>query len=336
MALTNVERQKQIAAQNGRGAYTGGLRGLSDDTASALGAYQAGYSESDAVKQARKNLNQVLANKPGEYQSRWNDQLDSLMGKVLNPEKFNWNFNDDEMFKYYADMYGQKGKQAMQDTVGQMSALTGGYGNSYAENAGQQAYDRYMMELYDKGDQLRQEAYQRHKDERADTYNQLGALGGQEDRDYGRYRDTVGDWQTDRGYYTDVFNNERNFDYGDYMNMLNYYTSLAGQENSDYWNQQNFDAQMAQWEAEQALAREQFDAEQMWKQMAWDDAHQPKSGGGGGSRKSGGDTDRIYSGGGGDKISGAGSDRISAAPPTIRKNVFPAIANIALKRAGLK
>lgn len=334
MALTSVERQKQYAAQNGGGAYRGGLQGLSDSTASALGAYQAGYHESDAVANARKNLQSVLDRKPGEFQSRYQGTLDNLLGKITNPEKFSWNFNGDEMFKYWADLYGQKGKQAMQDTVGQMSALTGGYGNSYAERAGQQAYDDWMTRLFEKGDQLRQEAYQRHQDERADTYSQYGAVGQAENQDYGRYRDAVGDWQTDRGYYTDVFNNERNFDYGDYMNMLNYFTGLAGQENSDYWNKMNYDAQMAQWEAEQALAREQFDAEQMWKQMQWDDAHQPKSGGGGGSGKkkttTSGDVDlnsaRVNNPGGGALLG----------VPQVNPVIFEPIADRALKKVGLK
>lgn len=333
MALTSVERQKQYAAQNGGGAYKGGLQGLSDSTASALGAYQAGYHESDAVANARKNLQSVLDRKPGEYQSRYQGTLDNLLGKITNPEKFNWNFNDDEMFKYYADLYGQKGKQAMQDTVGQMSALTGGYGNSYAERAGQQAYDDWMTRLFEKGDQLRQEAYQRHQDERADTYSQYGAVGQAEGQDYGRYRDAVGDWQTDRGYYTDVFNNERNFDYGDYMNMLNYFTGLAGQENSDYWNQMNYDAQMAQWEAEQALAREQFDAEQMWKQMQWDDAHQPKASGGGGKKK----TPEAEP----DKNKGSNQGTNNSSAHTVQLNpwskpIFEEIANNALKKVGLR
>lgn len=39
------------------------------------------------------------------------------------------------------------GKVAMADTVGQASAMTGGYGNSYATTAGSQAYQGYLQQL---------------------------------------------------------------------------------------------------------------------------------------------------------------------------------------------
>ena len=305
MALTNVQRQKQIAAQNGGGAYTGGLRGLSDSTASALGAYQAGYQESDAVKNARNQLNQTLAAKPAAYQSRYTGALDSLLDKITNPEKFTWNFDDDEMFKYYADRYTEKGRKAMIDTMGQAAALTGGYGNSYAQQVGQQTYDDYMLGLYEKGDQLRKEAYQRYQDEKADRYNQFGALGQQEDREYGRHQDEEANWRSDRDYYTGVYDSERNFDYNDYLQMLNYYTGLAGNENADYWNQQNWDFQQEQWQ-------HQLEQERLAEELAAAQAALAAKGSGG-------------SGGGPKTTQSTGLDETTRA--TIAKNVADSVAN---------
>lgn len=51
---------------------------------------------------------------------------------------------DDQMFARYLDRYKAMGQTAMRDTIGQASALTGGYANSYAQNVGQQAYDEYI------------------------------------------------------------------------------------------------------------------------------------------------------------------------------------------------
>ena len=42
-----------------------------------------------------------------------------------------------------------------QDTIGSAAALTGGYGNSYAQNAGNQAYNQYLLGLFDQGSNLR-------------------------------------------------------------------------------------------------------------------------------------------------------------------------------------
>jgi hypothetical protein len=52
--------------------------------------------------------------------------------------------------QYIADqtaMYTDYGKRAMQDTVGEISARTGGLASSYAGIAGQETYDNYMQEL---------------------------------------------------------------------------------------------------------------------------------------------------------------------------------------------
>jgi hypothetical protein len=40
------------------------------------------------------------------------------------------------------------GKSAMQDTIGQASALTGGYGSTYATSAGNQAYNAFIEDAY--------------------------------------------------------------------------------------------------------------------------------------------------------------------------------------------
>jgi guanine deaminase len=55
----------------------------------------------------------------------------------------------------------QQGQQAMRDTMGQAAALTGGYGNTYAQQAGEQAYAAYLSRLNDVLPELYGEAYNR-------------------------------------------------------------------------------------------------------------------------------------------------------------------------------
>ncbi len=50
------------------------------------------------------------------------------------------------LFDQYADYYKRQGKLAMEDTIGRAAALTGGYGNSYAEVAGNQVYDSHIAD----------------------------------------------------------------------------------------------------------------------------------------------------------------------------------------------
>lgn len=78
---------------------------------------------------------------------------------------------------------------AMQDTMGRAAALTGGYGNSYAQRVGQQTYQGYLQGLNDKVPELYQLALDKYNQETSDLYNQYSLLGQRENQDYGRYRD---------------------------------------------------------------------------------------------------------------------------------------------------
>lgn len=175
------------------------------------------YSASDTVKAAEKMLNDHMANKPGEYNSKWQSGLDETMNKILNREKFSYDLNGDMLYQQYKDQFVNQGKMAMMDTIGQASAMTGGYGNSYAQSVGQQTYQGYLQQLNDKIPELYQLALDKYNMEGEELYNQYGLYADREDRDYGRYRDKVSDWNTDRDYYRGVYDTETDRDYGRYI-----------------------------------------------------------------------------------------------------------------------
>ena len=133
-----------------------------------------------------------------EYKSRYSDAVKSNLSSVLGKKKFNYDIGSDKLFSQYKDRYTKAGKTAMEDTVGNASMLTGGYANSYAVTAGQQAYDSYMSKLNDKIPELEQRAYERYRDEEDSAYKKLNTLIGLEDTEYGRYRDSVADYNTNR------------------------------------------------------------------------------------------------------------------------------------------
>ena len=133
-----------------------------------------------------------------EYKSRYSDAVKSNLSSVLGKKKFNYDIGSDKLFSQYKDSYTKAGKTAMEDTVGNASMLTGGYANSYAVTAGQQVYDSYMSKLNDKIPELEQRAYERYRDEEDSAYKKLNTLIGLEDTEYGRYRDSVADYNTNR------------------------------------------------------------------------------------------------------------------------------------------
>lgn len=122
----------------------------------------------------------------------------------------------------------------MQDTMGQAAALTGGYGSTYGEQVGQQAYNAYLQNLNDIVPQLQQQAYQRYQDEGTDLYNQYSLVKGREDTDYGRYRDTVSDYYSDLSDARSAYNSERSLDQSQWATMLDYWAQKANNENAAY------------------------------------------------------------------------------------------------------
>lgn len=174
------------------------------------------YEESDSVKKAREELAAHTAGKPGAYESKWQQQLADTLAQIQNREKFTYDLNGDALYNQYKDQYVRQGQLAMQDTIGQTAALTGGYGNTYSQNAGQQAYHGYLQGLNDKVPQLYQMAYDMYNTEGQKMMDMYAMLGQQEAMDYDRYRDTVGDYEAKRDYLTNIYNAERDYDYGKY------------------------------------------------------------------------------------------------------------------------
>ena len=130
-----------------------------------------------------------------EYKSTWQDRIADTTQKILNREKFSFDLNGDALYRQYKDRYMQQGKQAMMDTMGQAQAMTGGYGNSYAQSVGQQTYQGYLQGLHDKIPDLYQLALDKYTREDDRLRDDLGMMLQQESADYGRYRDQVGDQQ---------------------------------------------------------------------------------------------------------------------------------------------
>ena len=180
------------------------------------------YQQSDAVTKAQEMLQNQLSNKPGQYTSQWQSQLNDVMDKILNREKFTYDLNGDALYKQYKDQYTNQGKMAMMDTMGQAAAMTGGYGNSYAQNVGQQAYQGYLHQLNDKIPELYNLALSKYQMEGDDLSRQYSMLGTQENQDYSRYRDTVSDYNTELSRLQNAYDNERSFDYGQFIDDRNY------------------------------------------------------------------------------------------------------------------
>ena len=208
------------------------------------------YVQSDAVTKAQQALQAQQGARPGEYQSQWQGKLNSALSQIQNRPDFSYDVNSDALYQQVAQNYLRQGRQAMMDTAGQAAALTGGYGNSYGQTAGQQIYNQYLQGLTELVPQYRQLALEQYRLEGEDLLNQYQLLLDQENRDYDRYRHALEDYygeldrlqaayDQERSYDYTRFADDRDFAYGQYMDQLNhqYRTDRDAVEDSQ-WLQQ--------------------------------------------------------------------------------------------------
>ena len=213
------------------------------------------YQRSDRVNEYYNKTRNLEKNKPDEFESKYEDQISSILDNIMNRPKFSYTSEDmvnDDLYKMYRDQYMRQGNLAMRDTMGNAAALTGGYGNTYASAAGQQAYDNYVAQLNNKALDFYDRAYQRYNDEGQNLYNQMNVVTGLDNTDYQRYRDTVSDYYNDLNYYNGRYNQEYGYDYGQYQDRV-----AADQWAQEFAFQKQQAAQeQANWEAEMALRRQ--------------------------------------------------------------------------------
>ena len=217
------------------------------------------YKPSDAVTQAQQLLQQQLAQKPGAYQSAWQTQLNDIIQQIMNREKFSYDLNGDALYQQYKNQYVQQGKMAMMDTMGQAQAMTGGYGNSYAQSVGQQAYQGHLQELNEKIPELYQLAMNQYQMEGNALYDQAALMAQQEDQDYGRYRDQMSDYYTELDRLTEDARYKEEQDYGKWADGRDFaYNQFADDRAYDYQVGRDKVAD-EQWQAEFDEAKRQYD-----------------------------------------------------------------------------
>lgn len=168
------------------------------DTTKKKELYDSSYL--DRLQQSQAALDSHLTTKPGAYQSKYQGQIDRVMQNITDRKPFQYDVNGDALYQQYKDRYTQMGRQAMQDTMGQAAALTGGYGNTYAQNAGQQAYGAYMQGLTDKIPELYQLALDKYDRDATLEKEKYSVLKDADATDYGRWGDRLNQWNTDRSY----------------------------------------------------------------------------------------------------------------------------------------
>lgn len=203
---------------------------VTESTARKLAELERGYQPSEDVAAARAYRDSVAAMQPEGYTSGFEARLQELYDQIAGREAFSYDPEEDEMYKRYAKLYAAQGAAAMEDTMGQAAALTGGYGSSYAQAVGQQAYDRYLGELAALVPELRQAALAEYTQEGKALTDRYGLLRQQESAAYDRWQDTVAQWQKALAQAQSEYDDTAAQDAKSYQTMLKHYQGKAEQE----------------------------------------------------------------------------------------------------------
>ena len=135
-----------------------------------------------------------------EYVNQYQGMIDDLRDKIMGRPAFSYDAESDPLYQMYKEQYTAAGKQAMEDTLGSVSARTGGLASSYATSAAQQANNAYMDALAAKIPELQQLAYQMYQNEGASLQNQLDMLLALESGDYSKYQTALSQYNADKSF----------------------------------------------------------------------------------------------------------------------------------------
>ena len=217
-----------------------------------LSKYDGGYKPSENVTAADTKAKDAWGKVEGygDFKYGKQDQLDALYDQIMNREKFTYDLNGDALYQKYKDQYIKQGQMAMMDTMGQAAAMNGGYGSSYAQSVGQQAYNAQLENLNDIAPELYQMALAKYQMEGQELSDKYGMLYDDRNTEYGMWGDEYNRLLGESEYLKGVADSEWTKEYGQWADNRTY-------DQTQYWRETDFNYQkeLDDWEKEQALKK---------------------------------------------------------------------------------
>lgn len=196
-AVRDYQKRNGLTTDGIAGANTlGKLRGNSSPSTSANPAATSPGATAGATAPAQKS---------------YADQVNEALQQILNRQPLNYNYNGDPLYQMYRDAALQNSQTASKDVLARAAALTGGYGNSYADTVAQQTAQAQMAQLTEKIPELAQVAQARYDAETDRLKGNLGILSDLENQEYTRkFNEDQRDYE--RQQYADQLEREKDND----------------------------------------------------------------------------------------------------------------------------
>lgn len=192
-AGTNYHQDAINAAQNyaaGNGNWKSVIDALNSRDNKIMATGNNGGRTSASILQELTDKYYTPAQKPAAYGgSEYDKLLKEAVGRLGNMSYAD--FKTGDQYKALMDSYNRNGERAMQDTLAQVSARTGGLASSYAGTAAQQSYNNFMQKLEDA-------ALAMYDKERANQFSMADLYRGLANDDYSRWGDDYNRWIGER------------------------------------------------------------------------------------------------------------------------------------------
>lgn len=114
---------------------------------------------------------------PLEEARKWEERQLAAAEKYGSRPDFKYDLQSDPLYQQYREQAMRNGRLAMMDTMGQARANNGGYGTSYSQMAGQQAYNSQLQTLNEKIPDLYTAAWNRYQNVGEDLLKRYQVAG---------------------------------------------------------------------------------------------------------------------------------------------------------------
>ena len=160
--------------------------------------------------------------RPEDDSDRYDGKIDKLIN-VLTGMKFSYDPAKDKVYKMVSDTNRRNAKLAMEDTLGRLMPKSGGYGNTYAQAASQQAYAGELSKTVDMIPELYEAAYSRFDTDRDALADSIELLTDYSDSEFSKYNDLMKLYLSEGDMLYNVFNSLSKEEYDrflDYAELL--------------------------------------------------------------------------------------------------------------------
>lgn len=242
-----------------------------------------------SAEQSTATLNSAAALKegesyaaPGEYTGGIADRkLDEAINKYLNSRGFNYNTADDPDYQAYVREYKENAKQGRELSRATAKTLANGYNPTYADTVSDEVYNSYMENVTDAIPQFKNLAALENSGRENQLANAVNIYSTQAQKDYGRYRDTVGDKKNFLNYLYDRYATDRQSDVQQNADKASIYSTRLSSAQSNLENARSIDNQRYLYNTQSAdnraqLAQQELENQQKIEYMKAEDEYNAK------------------------------------------------------------